>query len=41
LGNEYTKEVLGIAPQPLRAILEAFKKELATGEINPLTPPQL
>lgn len=38
LGNEYTKQVLGIAPQPLRAILEAFKQELATGTINPLSP---
>jgi dTDP-4-dehydrorhamnose reductase len=41
LGNEYTKKVLGITPQPLRAILQAFKKELETGEINPLTPRQL
>lgn len=38
LGNDYTKKILGIAPQPLRQILEAFKTELATGEINPLSP---
>ena len=37
LGNEYTKEILGIEPQPLRKILEAFKQELETGKINPLT----
>lgn len=37
LGNEKTKSVLGIEPQPLRKILEAFKAELATGKINPIT----
>lgn len=37
LGNEFTKRVLGIEPQPLRKILEAFKQELSTGKINPIT----
>ena len=37
LGNEYTKKILGIEPQPLRKILEAFKQELESGKINPLT----
>ena len=40
LGNEYTKKVLGIEPQPLRKILEAFKHELETGKINPITQPE-
>lgn len=40
LGNEYTKQVLGIEPQPLRKILEAFRQELETREINPLTKPE-
>lgn len=38
LGNEKTKKVLNIAAQPLQAILEAFKLELESGVINPLTP---
>ena len=37
LGNEKTKIALGIDPQPLRRILEAFKLELETGKINPIT----
>ena len=37
LGNEYTKKILEIEPQPLRKILEAFKQELESGKINPLT----
>ena len=37
LGNEFTKKVLGIAPQPLREILETFKLELATGIIESIT----
>ncbi len=37
LGNEKTKKALGIEPQPLRKILEAFKFELETGKINPIT----
>lgn len=39
LGNEVTKARLGIAPQPLDAILRAFKRELETGEIQSLTQP--
>ncbi len=37
LGNAATKQRLGIAPQSLRQILEAFKEELASGEIKALT----
>mgnify|MGYP000243404512 CR=1 FL=1 len=37
LGNEKTKKALGIDPQPLRRILEAFKLELEAGKINPIT----
>ena len=37
LGNEYTKKILGLEPQPLRKILEAFNQELESGRINPLT----
>lgn len=40
LGNEVTKARLGIAPQPLDVILRAFKLELETGEIQPLTLPR-
>lgn len=40
LGNEYTKKILGLEPQPLRKILEAFKHELETGKINPITKPE-
>lgn len=40
LGNEYTKKVLGIEPQPLRRILEAFKQELETGKVTPITQPE-
>lgn len=40
LGNEYTKKVLGIEPQPLRKILEAFKQELETGKVTPITQPE-
>ena len=40
LGNTATKKRLGIAPQSLRQILEAFKEELASGEIKALTQPQ-
>ncbi|MFM6971376.1 MAG: SDR family oxidoreductase [Rhodoluna sp.] len=38
LGNDYTKKVLGIAPQSIKQILEAFKLQLATGEVNPISP---
>lgn len=37
LGNEMTKKTLGIAPQPIRSILTAFKAELETGKINPIS----
>jgi dTDP-4-dehydrorhamnose reductase len=40
LGNEYTKKILGLEPQPLRKTLEAFKHELETGKINPITKPE-
>jgi dTDP-4-dehydrorhamnose reductase len=36
LGNKRTKLVLGLDAQPLRKILEAFRKELASGEVNPI-----
>lgn len=39
LGNEATKAALGIAPQSLDAILRAFRLELETGDIQPLTRP--
>ena len=37
LANEYTKQVLGLHAQPLHKILEAFKQELETGVVNPIT----
>jgi dTDP-4-dehydrorhamnose reductase len=37
LGNEFTKKVLGIAPQPITEILKAFKVELQSGEIYSIT----
>ncbi len=37
LGNEFTKKVLGIQPQSIREILYAFKTELETGVVTPLT----
>lgn len=39
LDNSVTKQALGIAPQSIRQILSAFKRELETGEIGPLTGP--
>lgn len=39
LGNEATKAALGLAPQSLDAILRAFRLELETGDIQPLTRP--
>jgi dTDP-4-dehydrorhamnose reductase len=39
LDNKLTKEVLGIAPQSIHQILNAFKQELNTGQIGPLTGP--
>jgi dTDP-4-dehydrorhamnose reductase len=40
LANSRTKEILGIAPQPISQILMAFKSELVTGEIQALTKPE-
>lgn len=40
LGNEFTKKVLGIKPQSIREILYAFKTELETGVVTPLTRPE-
>lgn len=37
LGNEYTKTVLGLGPQPLDAILSAFREEIDSGQVSPLT----
>lgn len=37
LGNEYTKTVLGLGPQPLDAILAAFREEIDSGQVSPLT----
>lgn len=39
LGNEATKAALQLEPQPLRAILEAFKNELQTGKVGTLSKP--
>jgi dTDP-4-dehydrorhamnose reductase len=38
LGNGHTKQVLGIGPTPLRALLETFRTELETGVATALTP---
>jgi dTDP-4-dehydrorhamnose reductase len=40
LGNRATKLALGLGPTPLRALLEAFRVELDTGVISPLTKPE-
>ncbi len=40
LGNEFTKNVLGIEPQSIREILYSFKTELETGVVTPLTRPE-
>lgn len=37
LGNEHTKAVLGIGPQPLTDILSAFRDEIESGRVSPLT----
>ena len=39
LGNEATKAALEIDPQSLESILTAFKRELESGEIQPITRP--
>jgi dTDP-4-dehydrorhamnose reductase len=40
LGNATTKAALGLGPTPLRKLLEAFRTELETGVLNPLTKPE-
>lgn len=37
LSNDITKRALGLGPTSLRALLEAFRLELATGSLAPLT----
>jgi dTDP-4-dehydrorhamnose reductase len=37
LGNEYTKSVLGVGPQALTDILIAFREEIDSGRVSPLT----
>ena len=37
LGNEHTKEMLGIAPQSITDILAAFRAESESGHVQPLT----
>jgi dTDP-4-dehydrorhamnose reductase len=37
LSNEATKRALGLGPTSLRALLDAFRQELATGVLAPLT----
>lgn len=41
LGNAHTKSILGIAPQSIEQILQAFKRELETDEIMALTQPEV
>lgn len=38
LGNGHTKQVLGIGPTPLHALLKTFRTELETGVATALTP---
>ena len=37
LDNAHTKQVLGLGPMPLRALLAAFRQEMETGELHPRT----
>ena len=37
LANEHTKSVLGLGPQPLTDILTAFRTEIDSGHVSPLT----
>jgi hypothetical protein len=37
LANENTKSVLGLGPQPLTDILTAFRTEIDSGRVSPLT----
>jgi dTDP-4-dehydrorhamnose reductase len=41
LGNDYTKSVLGIVPQPLEDLLGAFRREIDSGVVSPLTSREL
>jgi hypothetical protein len=41
LGNDYTKSVLGIGPQPLDDLLGAFRREIDSGVVSPLTSREL
>lgn len=38
LANAATKQALRLGPTPLRDLLAAFREELVSGQINPLTP---
>jgi dTDP-4-dehydrorhamnose reductase len=40
LGNAATKAALGIGPTPLRNLLQAFRLELETKQLQPLTKPE-
>lgn len=37
LDNTFTKQALGLAPAPLSAVLAAFRAEIETGQVAPLT----
>ncbi len=37
LDNTRTKQALGLGPTPLRALLEAFRRELTSGTLQPVT----
>lgn len=41
LDNSQTKQLLGLAPTPLRTLLETFRTELETGVATALTPSEL
>ncbi len=41
LGNDYTKSVLGIGPQPVEDLLGAFRREIDSGVVSPLTSREL
>lgn len=37
LDNTHTKQVLGLGPTPVRALLTAFRQEMETGRLHPLS----
>ena len=37
LGNEHTKRVLGLAPQSVHDLLVAFRREIDSGSVSPIT----